>query len=159
MFDMNSGAGVLGSDAYRTRPIYATRYPATPGEATIAPPSPDLTPQYQQALLMLRSYTQLEANWDYEEGRPLTAEAQAAGILLLNAFASANIVPQFSPTNDGGVLFEIENSTYLSLDVAADGNVHVFAVYGGKEIESSGSAANIVGSLFGHPTGNAGVTR
>jgi hypothetical protein len=152
-------ANVLSPGDYSARSVIAAHYPAMPGDETITPPSPSKAALYQAALTTLRSYARLEVNWDYENGRPLAPGAEAAGVVLLNAFASSNIVPNFSPLNDGGVLFEIDGPVYLALDVQPTGMVHMFLSSRGQEYEESGSAANVVAALFGHPNSAAGATR
>jgi hypothetical protein len=150
-------ANVLSLNEYRVRSAGA-RYPAMPDDVTIAPPSQDTAILYQAALTTLRSYRQLASNWDYEGGVPLAEDAEAAGIVLLNAFASSDIVPSLSPLNDGGLLFEIDGPVYLALGVKPTGVVDMYVSGRGQKYEESGSAADVVAALFGHPSA-AGATR
>jgi len=115
----------------------------------IAPMSADIIPLYQSALAKMKSYVTLSDGWDYADGRPLTPEAQAAAIVLLNGFASESIVPQFSLMNSGGLSIEFaKNNLDLTLDVEPTGNVYLYLSTSGRQYEASGPAAHIVAILF-----------
>jgi hypothetical protein len=133
---------------YRFTPVTAASYPAAPDPTTIAPLSPKLVPIYQAALATLTSYAALPPNWDHEGGTPMTSGAQATGIVMLNALASENIVPQIAPLSDGGLLIEFtRGSVELTLDVEATGAVHLYASVAGQEYEAGGSAAYVAAAL------------
>jgi hypothetical protein len=133
---------------YRPISVTAASYPAAPNPGAIAPLPPKLIPLFQSALATLASYAALPPDWDYEGGVPMTSDAQAAGIVMLNALASEHIVPLLSPLSDGGLLIEFTRGSFeLTLDVDRSGAVQLYASLATNEYAAQGSAAYVAATL------------
>jgi hypothetical protein len=134
--------GVLLKD-FRLPDVWEPQLPSSCPSAVV-PTSIDTSERFQSTLTLLKSYTMLRDNWNFEGGRPMTHEALNAGIVLLNTFVGLGIVPEVSPLGNGGVLFDVDiQEPELAIDVSSTGTARLLVSDDHGDFEFASSAVII----------------